>query len=74
MVQSLAPLSAADAAAVRGRAMAVVTVGPRDTVQTLGARMAYPRLGLERFLMLNGLDANSPLRAGQKVKLVVYRK
>jgi predicted Zn-dependent protease len=34
--------------------------------------MAYPDLKLERFLVLNSLSANSQLRPGDKVKLVVY--
>jgi hypothetical protein len=34
--------------------------------------MAYSNLQLERFLVLNGLSANSALAAGQKVKLVTY--
>jgi predicted Zn-dependent protease len=34
--------------------------------------MAYNDLKLDRFLTLNSLQANSPLRAGDKVKLVVY--
>jgi hypothetical protein len=34
--------------------------------------MAYRDFQLDRFLALNGLNANSPLAPGQKVKLVVY--
>jgi len=34
--------------------------------------MAYRDFQIDRFLALNGLNANSPLRPGQKVKLVVY--
>ena len=45
---------------------------PGDTVQTLASRMAYPTFRLERFLALNGLQANSRLVPGQKLKLVVY--
>jgi predicted Zn-dependent protease len=74
MIQSLAPLSAQEAAAVRGREIDVVTVARGDTLQTLAARMAYPDLRLERFLTLNGLDAGATLAPGQKVKLVVYRR
>jgi predicted Zn-dependent protease len=33
--------------------------------------MAYSDYQLERFLVLNGLTANSRLSAGQKVKIVV---
>jgi hypothetical protein len=34
--------------------------------------MAYRDFQLDRFLAINGLNANSPLVPGQKVKLVVY--
>jgi len=72
MVGSLRRLSAADAQAIRPRVIDVVTVRPGDTVQSLAGRMAYQDLRLERFLTLNALAANSPLRPGDKVKLVVY--
>ncbi|MDP1027980.1 M48 family metalloprotease [Sphingomonas sp. KR1UV-12] len=71
LLASVAPLSAADAAAIRGKVIRVVTVGSGDTVDTLAARMAYPDLRRERFLTLNGLDGSAPLRAGTLVKLVV---
>jgi predicted Zn-dependent protease len=50
----------------------VVTVRAGDTLQSLAGRMAYNDLKLERFLTLNSLEANSTLRPGTKVKLVVY--
>jgi predicted Zn-dependent protease len=34
--------------------------------------MAYRDYQLDRFLVLNGLSANSTLSPGEKVKLVVY--
>jgi predicted Zn-dependent protease len=49
-----------------------VTVQRGDTIQGLATRMAYRDFQLDRFLAINGLDANSPLVPGQKVKLVVY--
>lgn len=72
MLGSVSRLTAAQAAAVRPRVIDVVTVGARDTVQTLSARMAYPDLRAERFLVLNGLPANARLTPGQRVKIVVY--
>lgn len=72
MVDSLAPLSVTEAQAIRPREVDVITVGPRDTVQSLAGRMAYPTYRLERFLVLNGLTANSSLRPGQKVKIIIY--
>ena len=72
MVQSIRRVTPAEAAAIRPRVIEVVTVRPGDTVQTLASRMAYPTFRLERFLSLNGLQANSRLVPGQKLKLVVY--
>ena len=72
MVGSLRRLSTAEASAIRPRVIDVVTVRAGDTVQSLANRMAYNDLKLERFLTLNSLQSNSPLRAGDKVKLVVY--
>jgi predicted Zn-dependent protease len=72
MVESLTRIGAAEAAAIRPRVIDVVTVGPRDTVAGLAARMAYNDHKEERFRVLNGLGSGAELRAGQKVKLVVY--
>jgi len=72
MVNSLRRITPAEAAAIRPRIIDVVTVGPGDTVQSLASRMAYRDFKLDRFLVLNGLAANSRLAPGQKVKLVVY--
>jgi predicted Zn-dependent protease len=71
LVGSLTRLTAAQAAAIRPKVIDVVTVRPGDTIQSLSSRMAYPDLKQERFLVLNGLQANSRLTAGQKVKIVV---
>jgi predicted Zn-dependent protease len=72
MVQSLNRITAAQAAAIRPRVIDVVTVGPRDSVATLAARMAYNDYREERFRVLNGLAAGAQPRAGQKVKIVVF--
>ena len=72
MYASMRRISAAEAAAVKPRHVDVVSVRAGDTVRSLASRMAYSNLQLERFLVLNGLNANSALAAGQKVKLVVY--
>ncbi|MGA9580453.1 MAG: M48 family metalloprotease [Allosphingosinicella sp.] len=72
MVGSLSRISATEAAAIRPRVIDVVTVGPRDTVATLAARMAYSDYKEERFRVLNGLAAGAAPRSGQKVKIVVY--
>jgi predicted Zn-dependent protease len=72
MIGSLRRLNTNEIAAIRPRVLDVVTVKAGETVQSLANRMAYNDLKLERFLTLNSLEANSTLRPGDKVKLVVY--
>jgi predicted Zn-dependent protease len=72
MINSLRPISAREAAAIRPRIIHVATVRPGDTVQSLAAQMAYRDYRVDRFLALNGLGVNARLTPGQKVKLVVY--
>lgn len=72
MVQSIRRVTPSEAAAIRPRIIDVHTVAPGETVQMLASRMAYRSFQLDRFLSLNGLDPNSRLVPGQKVKLVVY--
>lgn len=72
MTASFRQLSAQEAGALRARQISLVTVGARDTAQSLANRMAYEDYRLERFLALNGLASASELRPGQTVKLVTY--
>ncbi len=73
LVSSFRKMSEAEAAAVRPRVVDVVTVGTKDTVASLAARMAYPSLQTERFLVLNGLaPGTTRIAAGRKVKLIVW--
>jgi predicted Zn-dependent protease len=72
MVASLRRLTPQQAAAIRPRILQIHTVRAGDTVQSLAARMAYTTYQQERFRALNGLAANAALRAGDRVKLVVY--
>lgn len=72
MVGSLTRLSAAQAAAIRPRVIDIVTVRSGDTIPGIASRMAYADLKTERFLVLNGLQSNSRLTPGQRVKVVVY--
>jgi len=65
-------ISAAEAAAIKPRKLAVITARAGDTVQSLASRMAYTDAPLDRFLVLNGLSANSRIAAGQKIKLITY--
>lgn len=72
MFSSVKRISAAEAGKVKPRLLRVVTVKRGDTVQSLAGQMAYTDARLERFLVLNGLQANATLAAGQKVKIVTY--
>jgi predicted Zn-dependent protease len=72
MYQSVQRLSDADARQIRPRRLRVVTVQRGETVQSIAGRMAYDDYRVERFIALNGLAANTPLNAGQKVKIVTY--
>ena len=72
MFQSLRRITTAEAGAVRPRKLAVITAKAGDTVQTLSARMAFSDAKVERFLVLNGLSANSRIATGQKVKIITY--
>ena len=71
MFRSMRRISASEAAAIKPRRIAVVTARSGDTVRSLAGRMAYTDYQVERFLVLNGLTANSTLSTGQKVKIVV---
>ncbi len=72
MYASMRRINATEAAAAKPRKLVVITAKKGDTVQSLGARMAYTDAPLDRFLVLNGLSANSTIVAGQKVKLITY--
>lgn len=72
MTASFRQLTDREAGALRARHISLVTVGARDTAQSLANRMAYEDYRLERFLALNGLESASDLRAGQTVKIVTY--
>ena len=49
----------------------VIKVQPGDTVESLAAGMIFADRRVERFLVLNGLDANTQLTPGDYVKIVV---
>ncbi len=72
MLNSVSRLSSAEAAAIRPRVIDVVTVRAGDTISGLASRMAYRDNQEERFRVLNALGSGNALRAGQRVKLVVY--
>lgn len=70
MYDSFRRLSPREAEGVGGRRIAVVTVRPGDTAESLSARMPPERDRLARFLMLNGIEPGEPLQPGRRVKIV----
>jgi predicted Zn-dependent protease len=74
MIESMRRMTSAEAASVKPRRIDIVTVKSNDTSKSIASRMAYSDYQLERFLVLNGLDANTALKSGQKVKIVVMDK
>jgi predicted Zn-dependent protease len=71
LVESVAALSASEAAAIKGKRIRIVTVKAGDTIDTLARQMAYPTYQRERFVTLNGLGDDARLSPGMLVKLVV---
>ena len=72
LVSSFRAMSSNDAAAARPRYVRVVTVRDGDTQASIADRMAFSQYRLERLRVLNRLDPASPLRAGDKVKIVTF--
>jgi predicted Zn-dependent protease len=74
LINSFTRITPAQAAAIRARVVDVVRVGPKDTVASMAARMAYTDAAAERFLVLNGFPAGATrLTPGSMVKLVVWK-
>lgn len=70
-VQSFRRMSNAEIRQARPLRLRIVTVTARDSIDRLAARMAVADKPLERFRVLNGLDPNDKLTAGDTVKLIV---
>ena len=68
---SFRALSQAEASGLKPYLLRTVTVGARDSVDTLAARLPFRDFQVERFRALNGLGPNDRLRVGQRVKIVV---
>ena len=71
LIASVAPLSASEAAAIRGKRLRIVTVKAGDTIDSLSRQMAYTDHQRDRFVALNGLGATATLTPGMLVKVVV---
>ena len=67
---SFRKLTPQEAAAIKPLRLRIHTVRAGETPQSIAGRMPFEKYALERFLVLNGLSANSTLQPGQKVKIV----
>ena len=63
-------LSSGEAAAIKPHRLRLHRVRPGETPASVARRMVVESNRLERFLVLNGLNENSPIRPGQVVKIV----
>ncbi len=64
-------MSLKESAQVHPLRLKIVTVGGKDTVESLARRMATADHALDRFRVLNGLGPRDTLKPGAKVKIVV---
>ena len=69
-VETFRRMTLAEIQAAKPLRLRVVTVAPGDTAERLASRMATDR-PLERFLVLNDLEAGHTLRPGERMKIVV---
>ena len=70
-VNSFRRLTLEEIQAARPLRIKVITVQPGDTVESLSHRMAGLDRPVERFRILNGLDARAQVKARDRVKIVV---
>jgi predicted Zn-dependent protease len=70
-IETFRRLSLKEASEVRPLHLKIVTVGTRDTVETLTRHMASIDHPADRFRVLNGLGPHDAIKPGLKVKLVV---
>ena len=71
LLLSFRQISAEQAQTLRPRRIDSVQAGPGDTLESLASRMAGDNK-LAHFLMLNGREANRPIRSGEPLKIVVF--
>jgi len=70
-VNSFRRLTLAEIQAARPLRIKIVSVKPGDTVESLASRMQGVDRPIERFRLLNGLDARAMLKPQDRVKIVV---
>src|SRR5271166_2123081 len=69
-LQSFHLINAQDSALAAAQTIKVVAAGSVDTAESMAARMAFLSHPLDQFLILNGLERDVPLVAGQHYKIV----
>jgi predicted Zn-dependent protease len=70
-IQTFRRLTAQETRSIKPSHLKIVKVQPGDTVESLSTRMAPFDHQVERFQVLNGLDPDEPLKAGDLVKIIV---
>ncbi len=70
-VNSFRRLTLSEIQAARPLRLKVINVQPGDTVESLSHRMSGVDRPLERFRVMNGLEANAQVKARDRVKIVV---
>ena len=70
-VNSFRRLALEEIQAARPLRIKIITVQPGDTVESLSHRMAGVDHPMERFRVLNGLDAHAQVKVRDRVKIVV---
>ena len=68
---SFRKLSAKEADAITPLRVDIVTARSGDTASRFASRMPFDRFRMERWELLNGRSRAEPIRAGEKIKLVV---
>jgi len=71
LVESMRRLSVGESTGLKPLRIKLLRVKAGETPQTFARMMAFPDNPLERFLLLNGLERDATLRAGDRVKVVV---
>ena len=69
-LQSFHLINAQDSALAAAQTIKVVAAGSTDTAESMATRMAFLSRPLDQFLILNGLERDVPLVAGQHYKIV----
>ena len=69
-LESFHLINAEDSALAEPQSIRIVSAGASDTSETIAARMSFLARPLDQFLILNGLERNTPLASGQRYKIV----